>query len=56
MGGKVQEKIDPRDIRDLFHFCNLHNPIPDLEVGHPQGALALATAAASNLLSLTIVF
>ena len=40
----------------FFTFATPTNPIPDLEVGHPQGALALATVAASNLLSLTIVF
>ena len=32
----------------FFTFATPTNPIPDLEVGHPQGALALATAAASD--------
>jgi hypothetical protein len=32
-----------------FTFATPLNPIPEIEIGHPQGALALAAAAASNL-------
>jgi hypothetical protein len=38
-----------------FTFATPVHPLP-IEIGHPQGALALATAAASNLFILTIVF
>jgi hypothetical protein len=34
----------------FFTFATPTNPLPDLEIGDPQGALALATAAASLLL------
>lgn len=30
-----------------FTFATPANPLPDLEIGHPQGALALATSAAN---------
>ena len=53
---KYKNKMILETFMTFFTFANPTNPIPDLEVGHPQGALALATAAASNLLSLTIVF
>jgi hypothetical protein len=33
----------------FFTFATPVNPLPDLEIGHPQGALALATAAASTI-------
>jgi hypothetical protein len=33
----------------FFTFATPTNRLPDLEIGHPQGALALATAAASSL-------
>lgn len=36
----------------FFTFATPANPLSDVEIGHPQGALALATAAASNLLLL----
>jgi hypothetical protein len=39
-----------------FTFATPANPLPDLEIGHPQGALALATAAASNLLLIIVVY
>jgi hypothetical protein len=41
-----------------FTFATPTNPLSDsdFEIGHPQGALALATAAVSNFLLLTIVF
>ena len=32
-----------------FTFATPAHPLPDLEIGHPQGALALATAAASDI-------
>ena len=35
-----------------FNYATPANPLPDSEVGHPQGALALATAAASNFVLL----
>ena len=38
-----------------FTFATPTNPLLNLEIGHPQGALALATAAASNLLLITVV-
>jgi hypothetical protein len=30
-----------------FAFATPANPLPDLKIGHPQAALALATAAAN---------
>ena len=39
-----------------FTFATPANPLPDLEIGHPQGVLALATAAASNLLLIIVVY
>lgn len=31
----------------FFTFATPANPLPDVEIDHPQGALALATAAVS---------
>jgi len=35
-----------------FTFATPTNPLPDVEIGHPRGALALAAAAASKSLFL----
>ena len=34
-------------------FAMPTNPLPGVEIGHPQGALTLAMAAVSNFLSST---
>lgn len=34
----------------FFTFAIPANPLPNLEIAHPQGALALATAAVISLL------
>jgi hypothetical protein len=52
---KYKSKMILETFAVYFTFATPANPSPDLDIGHPQGALVLATAAASNLLS-TIVF
>ena len=45
---KYKNKMILETFAIFFTFATPTNPLPDLEIGHPQGALALATAVASN--------
>lgn len=49
---KYKNKMILETFATYFNYATPANPLPDSEVGHPQGALALATAAASNFVLL----
>lgn len=55
-GRKIQKQNDPRDLRDLFHFCNPHQSLTRSRNRPPSRGTCTGDRCGKYFLILTILF